>query len=301
MRTLVVLGMAVMLCAAVARGAEKGQIAYSRQDGERVTIHLMNADGSGDRELPGQVAGARNIFPTWSPDGKRLGYMSFQPQGAFQAVLLNVDGTAETKLMGNGQRNGMPSWSPDGKQVAFVSGNEKPAVYVADATGANARQISPEGAGALFPFWSADGKKVGYTKYEEMPSTGGLFLSPAAGGESEMLTKSDGLAAAGANALSPDGKRLAYVVVDRTMMRGSLRVYDFAAKSENSLLDLDLSYHSNLDTTPLPSWSPDGKSVLVVLLQEKKRALHLVGEDGKTTRISPDGADCLSGAWTDRS
>ena len=58
-----------------------------------------------------------------------------------------------------------PVWSPDRTQIVFTSGApfppspapESPAVFVADADGRNARQVSPLGQ---FPGWSPDGARL---------------------------------------------------------------------------------------------------------------------------------------------
>ena len=299
MRMLVVLGMAAALCA-VAHGAEKekGRIAYSRQDGDRITIHLMNADGTGDAELPGQTA-KNNIFPTWSPDGKRLGYMTTQQELGFEAVVVNIDGTAPMKLMGPARLNGLPVWSPDGKQFAFVSGVEQPSVFVADENGANARQVNPQGTAGLFPFWSHDGKKIGYTEFSQ-EEKGEVMLVDAGGGAPEKLTGSGVLAIAGPNALSPDGKRLAYVAADRGTKKGSLRIFDLATKGEVTVVELDMGYAGDFPQTPIPAWTPDGKELIVPVAGEKGRGLYRITEEGKKTRLTPEGIDCFGGAWFEK-
>ncbi|MDB4871920.1 MAG: hypothetical protein JWL97_2924, partial [Gemmatimonadales bacterium] len=50
-------------------------------------------------------------------------------------------------------------WSPDGKRVAYVSGGQ---LWIADASGANARQISNVNAGASGPVWSPTGDRIAF-------------------------------------------------------------------------------------------------------------------------------------------
>ena len=63
MRGLVALMAMLVLAPLAVRGEEVpgGKIVYSRKVGDRYLLHLMNADGKEDRELPGQTA-AVNLF-----------------------------------------------------------------------------------------------------------------------------------------------------------------------------------------------------------------------------------------------
>ena len=157
MRWLTAVSVSVALLAPVgaARAAEPAapQIIYTRKEGDRFALHLMNADGTGDKAISGVTTKA-NLLPVSSPDGKRIAFMSGSELTGndFGISIINVDGTGLRTLMVPSRPAGAPAWSPDGKQLAFVSGDELPNVYVADADGENARQIS-EGAGAVFPFW----------------------------------------------------------------------------------------------------------------------------------------------------
>ena len=131
-----------VLCLAAAAPAPRaadapgGSIVYSRSDGGRFLLHVMNADGSGDRLLPGQTAQV-NLFPSWSPDGKRIAFTTAPAVNAptHGVALINADGTGLVDLPVPSMRAGLAAWSPDGKQLAFISGEEIPAVYVCGADG----------------------------------------------------------------------------------------------------------------------------------------------------------------------
>src|SRR5687768_17201630 len=63
------------VCAAQAAEPAGGQIIYTRKEGDRFVLHVMNADGTGDKAISGLTTKA-NLFPAGSPDGKRVAFMS---------------------------------------------------------------------------------------------------------------------------------------------------------------------------------------------------------------------------------
>ncbi|HTE19458.1 MAG TPA: hypothetical protein VK689_13900 [Armatimonadota bacterium] len=300
MRWLSLFALALMLSAATSHAADTpgGQIVYPRKEGEGYKLHIMNADGTGDRLLPGQTS-AVSAFPAPSPNGKRIAYMAaekVQPD-RHQVCIINADGTGLVTVNTPSMRAGMPAWSPDGKQLLFSAGDQRPNVFLADADGNGARQLNPEGTGAFGGFWMPDGKRVGYTRFSEGAMTAKIVLVNVDGSGEEPVTSGDALAMAGASSLSPDGKKLLYLSMDPSTMKASLRMWEFATKAESVLMDVDAGGES-LEKFPLPAWAPDGKSFLIALKTDKGMGLFSVSEDGKTkTRLTPDGVDCLTGAW----
>jgi Tol biopolymer transport system component len=80
-----------------------------KRPGERFGIYVMNADGSGLRQLtraPGEDNG-----PQWSPDGTQIVYSH-----ATDLWVMNADGTGQHRLT---RLAGEPSWSPDRAWIAF--------------------------------------------------------------------------------------------------------------------------------------------------------------------------------------
>jgi TolB protein len=301
MRWLPLLALLLGISAAAGRAAEapaKGRIVYPRQVGTGYRLHIMNADGTGDRELPGQTANV-NYFPSWSPDGKRIAFTSSPAVGEeqLQVSLINADGTNLRSLNGPSQRAGLPAWSPDGKQLAFAAGDQRPQVYVSDAEGNGIRRLSPEEGAGFAPFWLRDGKRIGYSKFAEQPQ-GRIVLVGADGTGEETLPPQEGLLLAGPNALSPDGKTLLFVSMDMATRKGSLRSWTFEGGVENRIIDVEQP-DPQIQGLPLPAWAPDGKSYLLNLPTDKGTALFRISADGnQKTRLTPEGVNCLAGAWT---
>ena len=119
----------------------------------------------------------------WSPDGQRIAFVSRQ-DGNENIYVMNTDGSSVTQLTSDpfqyyyilrDPTDTDPAWSPDGKQIAFVSGRSGSLlnpqalnIYVMDANGLNAVQLTGQGKNSLpsfgyaHPAWSPDGKQIAF-------------------------------------------------------------------------------------------------------------------------------------------
>jgi hypothetical protein len=79
------------------------QIAFMGRVHTRWEIWLMNADGSGRRQLTGhspQAQGApSNVSPTWSPDGEQIAFLSNR-DGPWRIYLMEADGSRQRPMFG---------------------------------------------------------------------------------------------------------------------------------------------------------------------------------------------------------
>jgi TolB protein len=89
-------------------------IVHRRQHGEVSQVFLMNADGSGDRNLSG--TSTLDGWPSWSPDGKRIVF-SRHGQSGFQIFVMNADGSGVRQLTDAAGEFVNPRWSPDGTKI----------------------------------------------------------------------------------------------------------------------------------------------------------------------------------------
>jgi Tol biopolymer transport system component len=105
------------------------------------------------------------LFPDWSPDGKRLAYVSQNFSGrAPVLVVRELDSGRATEFPTRFRYLQVPRWSPDGRSL-LASGQDqqgKRGIYRFDvATGQAVTVISPGGLVAD-PDWSHDGTKIYY-------------------------------------------------------------------------------------------------------------------------------------------
>ena len=84
-------------------------------------VYVVREDGTGLRRVTDLVV-PPDGFPSWSPDGSQLVYMTAMPPDGFDEIhIVSVDGTGDRALTENDVNDGLPAWSPDGERIAFSS------------------------------------------------------------------------------------------------------------------------------------------------------------------------------------
>ena len=104
----------------------------------RMELWVMNADGSGQRQLTS--LGGANFGPSWTPDGRRIVFSSNykNPRSRnFELYLINLDGSGLEQVTNHQEFDGFPMFSPDGRRIVWASnrGNSREGetnLFVAD-------------------------------------------------------------------------------------------------------------------------------------------------------------------------
>jgi TolB protein len=161
-------------------------------------ISVMNVDGSGMQELTPRSV--RAIHPNWSPDGSKLAYCTdddLAPPRKNDADILVIDMTTRRiRTLITGGVNTYPSWSPDGKSIAFrrMLGEMNSEVFVANADGTGARNLSNHPAFDGWPAWSPDGTRLAFASNRN--SSYQIFIMNADGSDVRLLANTEGRATA---------------------------------------------------------------------------------------------------------
>ena len=176
--------------------------------GELFTI----ATDKGDTTRLTQTPGAREVQPEWSPDGKRIAFVSDQ-SGRDEIWVCDERGGEAKKISDSDSQKGQIHWAPDSKALLYTATDKK--LYKYDfASGKTsvlaAGHVMGFGGGAIMsPQWSPDGKWVAYTKADKtlLPH---VYVISADGGQEHRIT--DQASYSDSSALwTPDGKAIVYL------------------------------------------------------------------------------------------
>jgi len=128
------------------------QIAFVSSRTGTPQVYVMNADGSSPRRVTFQ--GSYNTSPCWSPKGDLIAYVS--REGGFNVFTLNMK-TNQVHQVTSGQGNNEDPWfSADGRYLVFSSTRVgKPALFLADTSGAHQVQLTKSGGDDTSPSWSS--------------------------------------------------------------------------------------------------------------------------------------------------
>ena len=133
-----------------------GRILFVRGRGPMARLWSRARDGSEQRLTRGQVA---ERWPTVSPDGARLAYVTIAETGRRLRVrALAGDSTRAADSVVIGDRDvERPAWSPNGERLAFTTGGPRPGVFVAPTDGRYSNLVSTRHAA---PAWAPTGRTL---------------------------------------------------------------------------------------------------------------------------------------------
>jgi TolB protein len=264
------------------RGVFSTRIAYVVKVGSRYELQIADADGGN-----AQTALASRepiISPSWSPDGSKLAYVSFEAKKPVIYVHDLTSGRRHVAANFKGS-NSAPAWSPDGRKLAIVltkDGNSQ--LYLVGADGSGAARLASSPGIDTEPQFSPDGQWIYFTS--DRGGSPQIYRIAAGGGTAQRITFEGQYNVTPRP--SPDGKSMAYI--SRPNGSFQLTVMDLATRQTQILTD------SAKDESP--SYAPNSRMILYATEIGGRGVLAAVSADGRVKqKLSVQAADVREPAW----
>ncbi len=253
--------------------SEGGVLLFMRQDSHQLWKPWVACpDMSHARELPtrdGHNAG----WGVWSPDGTRIAFNADYDDpdltdrtAIWDIYTMNPDGSDVTKLTHSVGLEGDPGYSPDGKLLAFDSAEPgRQGIWVMNAQdGSDERLVSatPPGFEPDFgPRFSPDGTKIVFARGQAFAGLSwGLWTVNLDGTGLTQITPPDMSPAK--PAWSPDGSTIVFDAY--TADYPYQNVWTIHPDGTGlTALDLPAGTEGDPEGYADPTWSPDGKTIIV--------------------------------------
>jgi TolB protein len=273
------------------KGVFDTKVAYvtAQPRGDGKLFSLIVADQDGENEVV--IMESRNpiMSPAWSPDSRRLAYVSFE--GNRSSIFIQTLRTGNRiQVSSKPGINGAPAFSPDGRQLVLTLGgvDGNPDIHVLDINSRQTRRLTTHRAIDTEGSWSPDGRYIYFTS----DRSGGpqIYRVAATGGSPERITFEGSYNAR--PRLSPDGTRLAMV----HLFQGNYRiaVMDMIDERRRDLLVLSAGQQDES-----PSFAPNSDTLIYATRATRNGVLETVTADGLIRqRLASGQGDVREPVWS---
>ena len=263
------------------------QIAYvtAERNGSDTLYSLIVSDADGANEHVIVESPDPIMSPAWSPDGRRIAYVSFE--GYHSSIFIQTLRTGNRIRVSDAPGiNGAPSFSPDGRKLVLTLGGPDGNldIHVMDVATRETTRLTTNRAIDTEGSWTPDGRQIYFTS-----DRGGgpqIYRMSAQGGEPERVTFEGSYNAR--PRLSPDGTKLAMVHLDR----GNYRI------AVMGLEDRQVLVLSTGRQDESPSFAPNSDTLIYATRQQQNGVLETVTADGLVRqRLASGEGDVREPVW----
>jgi dipeptidyl aminopeptidase/acylaminoacyl peptidase len=245
-----------------------GRLLFTMDQGgdEHHQLYVLDAEGGGVTALTDDPD-VMNTFGAWSPDGTAVAYASNRRDYAFFDIYVQdvPDGQSRLVYRQDGMNSAL-AWSPDRRYLVLghVEAHTYSDLLLLDLQTQNVRPLTPAGDQSSYDRveWDSDGSGL-YMSTNREREFRGLVRLDVASGEIAWLAQPpwdvEGMA------LSPDGKRIAYVVNEGGYSKPRLR--DVVTGTDiplDGLMARSGTLQNPRGATTV-AWSPDGGSLALTV------------------------------------
>ncbi|MAX55149.1 MAG: Tol-Pal system beta propeller repeat protein TolB [Alcanivoracaceae bacterium] len=242
-------------------------VTYNRNDGKN-PYQLQYADADGHRVTTILRSKEPIMSPTWSPDGRKVAYVSFENKGLPSIYVHELATTQRERVSSFKGINGAPDWSPDGQKLALtLSRDGNPEIYMLDLNTKALTRLTQHYGIDTEPRWLPDGKSLVFTSSR----SGGPQIYKLNINDKSVRRVSFQGAYNARSDVTPDGRYLVYV--HRRNGSFNVGVQDLQRGTFNIVTRTDMDES--------PSVAPNGSMVIYGTQDGGTGVLQAVSIDGR--------------------